>query len=119
MNSRRSCLSSFFTNIRLDDEPYIKRTSLDTTIHLAGIQIALEALRTHELSDSFQSLPGIDYSPDAIFFLAYGQSQCSVSSLLYHDMEHVTFTSLSHDHRYNNKLIIKLIKAHIFNFILF
>lgn len=73
MESRRSCLSSFFVNIRLDDEQYVDRTSLDTTLHAAGIQIALEALRTLEFADSFQSLPGIDRPPEALFFLAYGQ----------------------------------------------
>lgn len=73
MDSRRSCLSNFFINIRLDDEDYIERTALDSTLHLAGIQIALESLKTLENSDSFNSLPGIDRPPEALFFLSYGQ----------------------------------------------
>jgi predicted metalloendopeptidase len=100
INSRRKCLSSFFTNIRLDDEPYIERTSLDSTMHLAGIQIALGAISNHPLYGEFLALPDLNqYSPTAQFFIAYGQSQCSSSTLLFHDLEHSTFTSLSHDHR--------------------
>ena len=71
VQTKRSCLFSFFTDIRLDDAPYIEATSLDSTIHLAAIQIALDALQA---SGDQEALPSLDeLSPSAVFFLAYGQ----------------------------------------------
>ncbi|CAL8074169.1 unnamed protein product [Orchesella dallaii] len=100
IDQKRTCLVSFFVNIRLDDTDYIERTSLDTTMHLAGIQIALDALLNHDLGTIFLGLPALEnFPPNALFFLSYIQSQCSVQSLLYHDLEHYSFTTLSHDHR--------------------
>lgn len=119
------CLSSFFTSIRLDDAPYIERTSLDSLLHLGGIQVALDAFQSLDLT--FPSLPSLqEFNSNAIFFIAYGQvfselslisenwkphmiflfqSQCSASTLAFHDLEHITFTSLSTDHRQeSNKL---------------
>lgn len=72
INQRRTCLVSFFVNIRLDNRDYIERTSLDTTIHLAGMQVALDALVNHELTDTFLGLPGLEnLPPGALFFLSY------------------------------------------------
>lgn len=100
IDQRRTCLVSFFVNIKLDDKEYVERTSLDTTIHLAGIQVALEALENHDLASTFLGLPALEnLPPNALFFLSYVQSQCSAQTLLYHDMEHFAFTSLSHEHR--------------------
>lgn len=100
IDQRRTCLVSFFDNIRLDDRDYIERTSLETTIHLAGMQLALYALENHELVDTFLGLPALEnLPPNALFFLSYVQSQCSEHTLLYHELEHYSFTTLSHDHR--------------------
>ncbi len=72
MESKRVCLSSFFTQIRLDDEPYIVKTSLHTTLHLAGIQIAFDALKSLDLP--FSPLPSLQaYGRNGIFFIAYAQ----------------------------------------------
>jgi predicted metalloendopeptidase len=95
IEQKRSCLASFFTKIHLDDEAYIQRTSLDTTLHLAGIEIALGAMG-NSISTELPSLP---YGRNEIFFLAYGQSQCSSNTLAFHDMEHASFTTLVHEHR--------------------
>ncbi|ODM93644.1 Endothelin-converting enzyme 1 [Orchesella cincta] len=100
IDQRRTCLVSFFVNIRLDDADYIERTSLDSTMHLAGIQIALDALVNHDLGTIFLGLPALEnLPPNALFFLSYVQSQCSVQTLHYHELEHYSFTTLSHDHR--------------------
>jgi hypothetical protein len=93
---------------------------MDTLLHLGGIQIALDAFKSLELpSFSLPSLQG--FTGNALYFIAYAQvssiyktkknfkkfqnffnifqSQCSSSTLTFHDLEHSTFISLSHDHR--------------------
>lgn len=100
IKQRQTCLVSYFDNIKLDDRDYLNRTSLDTTIHLAGLQVALNALENHELVDTFLGLPSLEnLPPNTLFFLSYVQSQCSRQTLLYHDLEHYSFTTLSHNHR--------------------
>ena len=101
VEAKRRCLASFFTQIKLDDELYIERTSLDSTIHLGGIQLAFDTLKERASQDLLAYLPSLQkLNPLAVFFVSYVQSQCSAQTILFHhDIEHSTFTRLSHDYR--------------------
>jgi len=73
IESKRVCLSTFFTSIRLlDDEAYIERASLNSLLHLGGIQIGFDAFRALGLPSS--ALPSLsDFSLNGLYFIAYGQ----------------------------------------------
>lgn len=83
-----TCLVSKWSAMRLDTPDHLEKCAIDSAVSVAGVDAALSALTESLSLEGGMLLPAMEtLDPQAVFFLQYAQSHCSVSSLQQRDLD--------------------------------
>ena len=83
-----SCLAERWTKMGLDTPDHLKKSAVSSSVAVAGLQAAYAALTEALLVEGAQLLPALEtLDPQAVFFLQYSQTMCSLSSLQQRDLD--------------------------------
>ena len=74
--------------MRLDTPDHLKKCAIDSAVTVAGVDASFSALTESLSLEGGMLLPAMEtLDPQAVFFLQYAQSHCSVSSLQHRDLD--------------------------------
>ena len=83
-----ACLLSKWSAMRLDTPDHLGKCAIDSAVTVAGVDAAFSALTESLSLEGGMLLPAMEtLDPQAVFFLQYAQSHCSVSSLQQRDLD--------------------------------
>ena len=83
-----SCLVSKWSAMRLDTPDHLDKCAIDSVRTVAGVDAALSAVSESLSVEGATLLPALEtLDPQAIFFLQYAQTHCSISSLQQRDLD--------------------------------
>ena len=88
LKSAARCLVSKWSVLRLDTPDHLDKCAVGSAVSVAGVAAAYTALEDILSVDGGKLLPALEtLDPQAVFFLQYAQSFCSVSSLQQRDID--------------------------------
>ena len=83
-----SCLVSKWSSMRLDTPDHLEKCSGSSSVAVAGLDAAFTAMEEIVSFDGAQLLPALEtLDPQAVFFLKYSQSLCSMMTLQQRDLD--------------------------------
>jgi len=83
-----SCLVAKWSAMRLDTPDHLDKCAIDSARTVAGVDAALSAVSESLSVEGATLLPALEtLDPQAIFFLQYAQTHCSISSLQQRDLD--------------------------------
>ena len=90
-----SCLGARWSTMRLDTPDHLDKCADSSAVSLAGLDTALAAMEEIVSTEGATLMPALEtLDPQAVFFLQYSQSLCSMMTLQQRDLERATTTQL-------------------------
>jgi len=90
-----SCLGARWAAMRLDTPDHLDKCADSSAVSLAGLDTALAAMEEIVNTEGATLMPALErLDPQAVFFLQYSQSLCSMMTLQHRDLERATTTQL-------------------------
>ena len=90
-----SCLVSTWSRMRLDTPDHLEKCAASSAKSVAGLDVTLAAVEEIISSDGATLLPALEtLDPQAVFFLQYAQSLCSLMTLQQRDLDRASHQQL-------------------------
>ena len=88
LSSLVSCLNTRWTQMMLDTPDMLTKSAVSSAISVLGVDVAFAAMEDIISADGATLLPALEtLDPQAVFFLKYAQSQCSMMTLEQRDLD--------------------------------
>ena len=90
-----SCLVSRWSSMRLDTPDHLEKCAISSAVNVAGVDVAFAAMEEIVSNDGATLLPALEtLDPQAVFFLQYSQSMCSMMTLQQRDLDRASYQQL-------------------------